>query len=57
MCSQTVRLFVGSAKFPGALDEGRHAMNRSFEVVGTQIFFVGSRLVDMYAKRGSMEDA
>jgi hypothetical protein len=57
VCSQTVRLFVGSAKFPGALDEGRHAMNRSFEVVGSQIFFVGSRLVDMYAKRGSMEDA
>ncbi len=32
-------------------------MNRSFEVVGTQIFFVGSSLVDMYAKCGSLEDA
>jgi hypothetical protein len=32
-------------------------MNRSFEVVGTQIFFVGSGLVDMYAKCGSMEGA
>jgi hypothetical protein len=32
-------------------------MNRSFEVVGTQIIFVGSSLVDMYAKCVSMEDA
>ncbi len=38
------------------LEEGRCPMSRSLKVDGIADLFVGSSLVDMYAKFGTMED-
>ncbi len=41
----------------GALEEGRHAHEQVIQNGCESDVFVGNSLVDMYAKRGSIEDA